>query len=853
MYIQLQADTQEIIDDAKPMICFFCVPKDTENVRANIRGLITQLFKARNYEGPGRYKYTADSLAGIEVCFMSEECFKSLVENTEEIALGIKNLVALLGEDKTIYHRWPKPALPTEQDQNPTLTVDRDSVFQATRYLDPLAVIGQKFTIADIVATATTDAVVSLDPIGQTTLALEAKADKAIAELEKIDPRLETTNTYLGYLYQAFYASFDIVPIIDQNIFSLFRNALFDTGFLADDAHLRKISHGAFESSWTLKHFLAMFTDNKLVKWWIEKPNEPSFINGFWQNTSITSIATKEINLNIDLTDTNEKLGKIGDIYTWLTDSNGLLKLFFENITQIKDLLDYHLGEVQYGIKHFFNIFAVGEFDANLNFYQKIKKHWAKPTTEDELQLLQNSIFQNNPDYAGRGFTLYDWLAMWVKPHGDNWQGNGYVNPSTNIKGHELVTGSNEQLDTLIDRFSLAFLQTSNTPILGKIRDILETGLLFSSSLGILTLINDSLQSIYGVLSVDLGWIARSTEEIAAKDCCGGANSNGSTTVTNPDGSTTTTPNPPTYPPIDPNDPESPTREPYPKSRPDTSGNNRDGACGFIWFYMNLLADWLEWLFNLLDPLFYLFKAIGWVSYFENIYNWFFPTPAYGGDILAGGVYLAKVPSSRLRSLVTGFYNFLGKYAGNANVIDMLLTVVPATIRAYADDAACGANGQPEPTAINGDDLIANLIEYLEQQIPSIDDLAWSLVGQAAYIVLDYFMSDTTLADYEQYCPCPSSEPTNWAGLWNSFGGNLRLTQTGNSVTGVYETVFTQLSITATANGKSLTGTWIDEAFNPPHEGTITWQMRAEDWDLFTGTYTSNASSGGAWGGTRLE
>ena len=138
MYIQLQADTQEIIDEAKPMICFFCVPKDTENVRANIRGLITQLFKARNYEGPGRYKYTANSLAGIEVCFMSEECFKGLIENTEEIALGIKNLVALLGEDKTIYHRWPKPALPTEETPNPTLIVDRDSVFQATRYLDPL-------------------------------------------------------------------------------------------------------------------------------------------------------------------------------------------------------------------------------------------------------------------------------------------------------------------------------------------------------------------------------------------------------------------------------------------------------------------------------------------------------------------------------------------------------------------------------------------------------------------------------------------------------------------------------------------------------------------------------------------
>lgn len=807
MYIELLADTQEGIDQGKPMLVFFCVPHDTEAIRANIRFLVGQLGKTRHYISPNpnaRFKYTAERLDGLEVNFMCQELLERLVKSVEEIEYTNKAHLAQLRGDKSVKYYIDKPTAPTTEVPNPQITVASDSVFQVSSLLE-------NSNITEILTTALLDdgtiGLPDLNPFN-----LESKLDKIRTDIG--DAKSHFVGDFHS-LMQWFAGSFrgglfsDINPFGKETMFDRFTRTF----------NLPFIGGGITTTFWELHHKAFMQSDTV------------GHSNSWFA-----------------------KLGDISSISGWLTADDGRLKMFFENVTQIRDYLDYHLGEVQYGLKHFFNIFATptqfSENDPTVKGH-KVYKAWPKPNTEEYTYGLQGSVFQNTLDYLGRGFTLYDWLTMWIKPHGDSPTGLGYVNLATNIKGHELVPigGDSEKLDTLIDRFSLAFLTTSNTTSwLGKIYDVLNVGLLFGPGLSMLSVINTTLDVIYGVLKVDLGWIARSVEEIAAKDCCGGANTNGSTTVTNPDGSQTTAPNPPTYPPIDPNDPDSPTSEPYPKSRPDTSGNNRDGACGFIWFYMNLLADWLEWLFNLLDPLFYLFKAIGWVSYFENIYNYFFPPPAYGGDILAGGVYLAKVPSSKLRGLVTGFYNFLGKYAGNANIIDTLLTVIPATIRAYADDAACGANGQPEPTAINGDDLIANLIEYLEQQIPTIDDLAWSLVGQGAYIVLDYFLSDTVLADYAQYCPCPSVT-ANWSGVWYTNQGSPQpwtLTQTGNSVTG--HNANNSIVVSGTANGLDLSGSYDGVG---AADGTFTWTAATSDYLTFSGNALTSGGTPFGWSGGR--
>jgi len=793
MYIQLQADTQEIIDEAKPMICFFCVPKDTENVRANIRGLITQLFKARNYEGPGRYKYTANSLAGIEVHFMCQELLERLVKSVEEIEYTNKAHLAQLRGDKKVKWFIDKPVAPTTETPNPQITVASDSVFQVSSLLE-------NSNITEIMSIAFLDdgtiGLPDLNPFN-----LESKIDDIRSDIKEAKGHFTGSFTSL---IEWFAGSFrgglfsDINPFGKESFFDRFSRTF----------NLPFIGGGITTTFWELHHKAFMQSDTVA--------HDNSWL---------------------------AKLGDISNISGWLTADDGRLKLFFENVTQMKDLLDYNLGEIQYGIKHFFNIFAVGTTDEFLNFGQKIKKYWDKPNTEDELLVLQNSIFQNNPDYLGRGFTFYDFMTMWVKPHDSNWQGNGYVNPTTNQKGHEprtLDIGGLSALDTLIERFSLAFLQTSNTTsILGKIRDILETGLLFGPGLGLLTLINNSLQSIHGVLDIDLGWSARSLDEIAAKDCCDGSNSNGSTTVTNPDGSQTTTPNEPTYPPIDPNDPDGPTKEPYPKSRPDTSGSNKDGVCGFLWYWLNQVADFLEYLFNVLNPLFWLFKIAGYSGISGKI-----------DELSYLSYYLAKIPSQRLRSFAQGFFTFLSKNADNTNVVRWVLDTLPGTIRAYADDVACGANGQPEPSAnFNADDAIGSLIEMIEEQIPTPDDIVFGLVGQAAYIVLDYFMSDTTLDDYAQYCPCPSY-PSGITGQWNLNNGlpnPYTLTQTGNTVT------FTNSNGTVTGqgtlNGLILTGTWVNSGNST--NGTFTWTFNGAI-TSFTGTGVNSTGTSFNWSGNKV-
>lgn len=721
MYIELLADTKEDIDQSKPMLVFFCVPHNTEAIRANIRFLIGQLGKTRHYISPNpnaKFKYTASKLDGIEVCFMCNELLERLVKSVEEIEFTNKAHLAQLRGDKKVKWFIDKPAKPTTEVPNPQITVASDSVFQVSSLLE-------NSNITEIMSIALLDdgtiGLPDLNPFN-----LESKVDKIRTDItairneaEKLDPRLGTTNTYLGYLYQAFYAGVDIMPLIDQSIFTLMRNALFSTGFLVDESHLKK--------------------HNQLLE------------NGLFQSSTI-SYSNSWL----------AKLGSMGDIYGWLTSSDGVLKVFFENVTQIRDYLDYHLGEVQYGIKHFFNIFAmptrISEIDPDLKGH-KIPRSWPKPNTETQLELLQDSVFQGVVDFAGRGFNLYDWLTMWVKPHGDNANGVGWNNPYTNRKGHELVTGSNEQLDTFIDRFSLAFLQTSNTtPILGKIRDALVTGLLFSDSLSLLTMINNTLggfttamnaikqairdglmlsdgQNELDAIRIHMSHLPGVLQEIADKDCC---SDNGSTTVTNPDGSTTTTPNNPVYPPVDPNDPDNGvTQEPYEKP-PLTQANDADAVCGFIWYTLDQCAEWLDWLISWLPSVDWVLKAFGlsgfavWVA--EQAIKW-------------ENVYLSKLGAVAIKGIGS-------KWLGLAGVaIDML----PDYIREIRDDLSCGS----QRTDVKVDELETEIIEAL--QALTLQNQVLDFAAYCIHIFYSYGLysplenaTGINIADYAQYCPCPS-------------------------------------------------------------------------------------------------
>lgn len=796
MYIELLADTKEDIDQSKPMLVFFCVPHNTEAIRANIRFLIGQLGKTRHYISPNpnaKFKYTASKLDGIEVCFMCNELLERLVKSVEEIEYTNKAHLAQLRGDKAVKWFIDKPNAPTTETPNPQITVASDSVFQVASLLE-------NSNITEIMSIALLDdgtiGLPDLNPFN-----LESKLDKIRTDIG--DAKSHFVGDFHS-LMQWFAGSFRGGLFSDINPFG--KETLFD-------------------------RFSRTF-------------NSPIIGGGIW--TSFYDLHHKAFMQSDTVSHGNSWFAKLGDISSisgWLTADDGRLKVFFENVTQIRDYLDYHLGEVQYGIKHFFNIFAVGKFDGNGNFFQTVKKYWDKPNTEDELQLLQNSVFQNNPDSVGRGFTLYDWLAMWVKPHGDSWQGNGYVNFATNMKGHEprdIGTGNSEQIDTFIDRFSLAFLQTSNTtPILGKIRDALVTGLLFSDSLSLLTMINNTLggfttamnaikqairdglmlsdgQNELDAIRIHMSHLPGVLQEIADKDCC---SDNGSTTVTNPDGSTTTTPNNPVYPPVDPNDPDNGvTQEPYEKP-PLTQANNADAVCGFIWYTLDQCAEWLDWLISWLPSVDWVLKAFGlsgfavWVA--EQAIKW-------------ENVYLSKLGAVAIKGIGS-------KWLGLAGVaIDML----PDYIREIRDDLSCGS----QRTDVKVDELETEIIEALQAltlQNQVLDFAAYCIHVFYSYGLYSPLENATgiNIADYAQYCPCPTNTYNNWTGTWYWANGFVwTATQNGNIVTatdnhgGVY---------TGTNNGFVLTGTISGNYNGSPTSGTFVFTANPT-WDAFSGHTDTN-------------
>ncbi|MDD5399283.1 MAG: hypothetical protein PHU70_09425 [Dehalococcoidia bacterium] len=103
--------------------------------------------------------------------------------------------------------------------------------------------------------------------------------------------------------------------------------------------------------------------------------------------------------------------------------------------------------------------------------------------------------------------------------------------------------------------------------------------------------------------------------------------------------------------------------------------------------------------------------------------------------------------------------------------------------------------------------------------------------------------------------PPPSQPPSvaNWSGQWLCGSwGRLKLTQSGNQVTGTYS--YQGGKFTGYATGNTLVGTWSEEpTYNPPDDaGDVQFNMAA-DGNSFTGywRYGSSGSWAGTWNGQR--
>lgn len=97
----------------------------------------------------------------------------------------------------------------------------------------------------------------------------------------------------------------------------------------------------------------------------------------------------------------------------------------------------------------------------------------------------------------------------------------------------------------------------------------------------------------------------------------------------------------------------------------------------------------------------------------------------------------------------------------------------------------------------------------------------------------------------------PSS--CSWAGNWNTYFGNMTLTQSGNEVVGTYEA--DNGRINGTVIGNRLVGTWSDApVYSPPTQaGDIEFNL-SQDCNSFSGRwrYGSEGNWTNNWSGTRV-
>lgn len=99
-------------------------------------------------------------------------------------------------------------------------------------------------------------------------------------------------------------------------------------------------------------------------------------------------------------------------------------------------------------------------------------------------------------------------------------------------------------------------------------------------------------------------------------------------------------------------------------------------------------------------------------------------------------------------------------------------------------------------------------------------------------------------------------KPSNcsWTGNWNTYFGNMTLTQSGNIVVGTYEADSGRIN--GTAIGNRLLGTWSDAPdYTPPGQaGNLEFNM-SDNCNSFSGRwrYGSEGNWSTDWSGTRIQ
>ena len=536
---------------------------------------------------------------------------------------------------------------------------------------------------------------------------------------------------------------------------------------LMADCNLDRMSHSLTEIEFTLKHLLTKLTDETEIKFFIDKPAEPPKLeDGTWDLTVNNAITSPGMSVfmvgslleNNSITDVL-KIATLDDGTIQLPDINPFnleskLDQIRADITEAKDT-HYWFAKAFYG-GPFADLYPFGEqtffarfsgtFNKEIPLTGYISESFYTLASKLNVNIVTSFNETNTDGVASNSYFRY--LHIWLN---SDWK-----------LFHDVMETMRDcicEAKDWIEQINIALWGDDSTPQLQFIKNSIDNATTAIEGLTLSTTVNVSPTPINNTVNVDAccDGLVDATKDIAnngkdlvdvIKELVEATKDNGSTTVDNGDGTYTTTPiTDITYPPLDPDNPELGTTTPY-KAVSIKKTNGKNALCGFSYYYLNGLADFIEELLSWLDLSAYLYGIMSTNNATKQII-------AKLGSYAIGGIILNKIPLGSLTGLITG-------YAALQVAIDTL----PYLMRNLAEEHACGINGK-SPISTRGQflDVVFGL---------TVVGLQAEVVNWAAYaagLFWDYSGADDAsvaiidMRPYKQYCPCPIVG--EWEGLWS--------------------------------------------------------------------------------------
>ena len=223
------------------------------------------------------------------------------------------------------------------------------------------------------------------------------------------------------------------------------------------------------------------------------------------------------------------------------------------------------------------------------------------------------------------------------------------------------------------------------------------------------------------------------------------------------------------YPPINPDlpvSPTNPTTKPYDPNSPkpliptvidmQSDVSLRNAYCGYNYYTVGKVIDFVDWLLDWVDLYEWIATSIGLNGQVDKlILEW-------GGKEIPGGVWIAKLPLTVLRTILSKAVFIVG-------VLDTF-SVIQETLEIWRNEMSCELTGNDNinDAAIDGNHY-RNLFTNFALRATVLDDAVIEALGFIIGTCIDYDMFNplslvVNIEDYAQYCPCPEEVPNGLTG-----------------------------------------------------------------------------------------